>query len=129
MRARILDTVAGLVGEFAEIDLFGVARLTQHVDVGARAEHTLLAARQNHDPHLGMLEADAVERVMQLDIDPEVVRVELQPVAWGKSAFLGDIQGQRGDRAGTREAPVAIAWGLGVEGDHRKFNACFNLRA
>ena len=33
--ARILDAVAGLVGEFAEIDLLRVARLAQHVDVGA----------------------------------------------------------------------------------------------
>ena len=77
MRARILDAVAGLIGEFAEIDLFGVARLTQHVDVGAGAEHALLPAGQNHDPHLGMLEADAVERVVELNIYPEIVGVEL----------------------------------------------------
>ena len=115
MRARILDAVAGLVGEFAEIDLLGVARLAQHVDVGAGAEHALLAARQNDDPHLGMLEADAVERVVELDIDPEVVGVELQPVARGKPGFLRDIQGQGGDRAGAGEAPVAIALGFGVE--------------
>src|SRR5207302_3225591 len=43
---------------------------------------------------------------------------------WGKSASLRDIQGQCGDRTGAGEAPVAIARGFGVEGDHRKFNAC-----
>ena len=125
VRARILDSVAGLVGEFAEIDLFGVARLTQHVNVCARAEHALLAARQNHDPHLGMLEADSVERVIKLDIHPEIVRVELEAVTRGRSGFLRDIQGQCGDRAGAGEAPVTISFGLDVEADHRKFNAGF----
>src|SRR5205085_5737447 len=81
VRTRILDAVPRLIGEFAEIDLFGVARLTQHVNIGAGAEHALLAARQNHDAHLGMLEADAVERVLKLDIYREIVRIELQPVA------------------------------------------------
>src|SRR5580704_16339473 len=125
MRARILDAVACFIGEFAEIDLFGVARLSQHVDVGSRAEHALLAARQNDDSHLGMLEADAVERIMEFHIHAEVVRVELKPVAWGRSGFLRHIQGQCGDRAGAGEAPVAISLGFGAEGDHRKFNAYF----
>src|SRR6202022_5148539 len=100
MRARILDAVAGFIGEFAEIDLFGVARLSQHVDVGSRAEHALLAAGQNHDPHLGMLEADAVERVVEFYIYPEIVRVELKPVAWGKGGFLPPIEGQCGGGTG-----------------------------
>src|SRR3984893_11822430 len=125
MSARILDAVAGFIGEFAEIDLLGVARLSQHVDVGSRAEHALLAARQNHDPHLGMLEADAVERVVEFYIYPEIVRLELQPVAWGRSGFLRHIQGQCGDRPGAGQAPVAISLGFAVEGDHRKFNAYF----
>jgi hypothetical protein len=76
-----------------------------------------------------MLEADAVERIVKLYINPEVVGVELQPVAWGRSGFLRDIQGQCGDRAGAREAPMAIASGFGVEGDHRKFNAYFSFWA
>jgi len=64
MGARILDAVARLVGEFAEIDFLCMARLAQHVDVGAGAEHALSAARQDHDAHFRMLESDAVQRIV-----------------------------------------------------------------
>jgi hypothetical protein len=37
-----------------------------------------------------MLEADAVQRVVKLDVDPEVVRIELQPIVTGKRRFLRD---------------------------------------
>ena len=128
MGARILDAVAGLVGESAEINLFGVARLTQHVNVGAGAEHALLAARDHHHPGFGMLKPDAVERIVEFYIDPEVVRVELQAVTWGEPAFLLDVERQRGHRTVAREAPVSIALGFGVKVDHRKFNACSDSR-
>src|SRR5438132_780664 len=124
MGARILDAVAGLVGESAEINLFGVARLTQHVDVGAGAEHALLAARDHHHPGFGMLKPDAVERIVEFYIDPEVVRVELQAVAWGEPAFLLDVERHRGHRTVARKTPVSIALKFDVKVDHRKFNAC-----
>jgi hypothetical protein len=60
---------------------------------------------------------------VKLGINPEIVRVELQPVALGRSGFLRDIQGQCGDHTGAGEPPVAIALGFGIEADHRKFNA------
>jgi hypothetical protein len=73
MPARILDAVPGLVGELAEIDLPGVTRGSQHVDVGAGAEHALARAGEHHDLHLRMLEPDPVQRIVELDIDAEVV--------------------------------------------------------
>src|SRR5215831_8734263 len=128
MRARILYAVTRLIGEFAEIDLFGMARVTQHVDIGARTEDALLAARDHDDPHFGMLEPDAVKGVVELDIDPEVIGVELQSVTRREPAFLLDVERQRRDRAIAREAPVAISIGFSVECGHRKFNACLPLR-
>ncbi len=68
-RARILDGVAGLVGELAEVNLVDVARACQHADVGAGAKDARLAGAQLHHPHGGMLEPDALERVGKLDID------------------------------------------------------------
>jgi len=118
MGARILDAVARLVGEFAEIDLRSVAGLSEHVDIGAGTEDPLLAARHDHDAHLGMLEADAVQRVRQLDVDAKVVGIELEPVAGEEPGLFRNIQGQRGDRAVTGEAPMAIAEGIAVERDH-----------
>ena len=44
--AGVLDGVAGLVGELAEVDLVGVRRARQHADVGAGAEHPRLARAQ-----------------------------------------------------------------------------------
>ncbi len=52
----------------------------------------------NDDPHRGMLEADPIQRVVQFDVDAEIVGVELQPVAGIEPALFGDIEGQSGDR-------------------------------
>ena len=46
--AGVLDAVAGLVGELAEVHLPRVRRHAQHEDVGAGAEDAVLAARE-HD--------------------------------------------------------------------------------
>ena len=72
-----------------------VARQPKHVDVGARAEHALFRAGDDHALHFGMLEADAVERVVQLDVHAQVVGVELELVAGHDAAVLVDIHGQR----------------------------------
>ncbi|SRR5258708_2879880 len=99
MLTRVLDAVARLVGELAEIDLPGMAGVAEHVDVGARAEHAALAAGDHHAFHLRMLEADAVERVVQLDVDAEVVAVELELIARHQPLVLIYIQSERGNRA------------------------------
>ena len=89
--ARILDAVARLVGELAEVDLVRVGRARQHADVGAGAEHARLARAQQHDLHFRMLEAQPLDRVGQLDIDAEVVGVELELVALEQRALLVDV--------------------------------------
>src|SRR5437762_7949785 len=118
MRARILDAVARLVGELAEVHLPGVARGAEHVDVGARAEHAALAAGEQHALHLGMLEADAVQRVMQLDVHAQVVAVELELVAGHQALVLRYVEHQRGDRPVEGKLPVVVAVRLGFERDH-----------
>jgi hypothetical protein len=40
-----------------------------------------------------VLKADAVDRVVQFDVDAEVVGVELQLVAGRDALFLGDVEG------------------------------------
>jgi len=45
-----------------------------------------------------MLEADALDRVVQFDIDAEVVRIELQLVAVANAAVFGDVDAERRDR-------------------------------
>ncbi|MCY1300993.1 hypothetical protein D9M69_340240 [compost metagenome] len=115
--AGILDGIAGLVGELAEVDLPRVRRLAQHEDVGAGAEDPLARAGQHHGAHLGMLEADALQRVVQFDIDAEVVRIQLERVAGPQAGFLVDVHRQRGDGAIETELPVAVLVGMALERD------------
>ncbi len=113
--ARILDREPGLVGEFAEIDLvLSASPVAKCGDVGAGAED-IVFARTDHDRlHLGMLEAQALHRVGELDIDAEVVGIELELGARKKAARGVDVEGEGGDRAVGREPPMAIARGVGL---------------
>src|SRR5690606_26127888 len=100
--------VAGLVGEFAEVDLPGMARTPQHEDVGARAEDPVLRAGDDDRAHPRMLEPDAIEGIVQLDVHAEVVAVELQLVAGPDSAVFCHFQLQPRDLAVHRETPVPV---------------------
>ena len=78
---RVLDAVAGLVGELTEIHLGGVRCAGEHADVGAGAEDPLLAAGEDDDANLGVFETQPLHGVIELDVDAEVIGVELQLVA------------------------------------------------
>src|SRR5262249_9737412 len=91
VRAGVLDAVARFVGELAEIDFPRVRRETKHVDIGARAENPILAARDDNGTNLGMFETDALKRVVQLDIHAKIVRVQLELVAGAEAAVLRDV--------------------------------------
>ena len=97
--ARILHGVARLVGELAEVDLVGVGGAREHADVGAGAEHAVLAGPEDHDLHLGVLEAQPLHGVGELDVDAQIVGVELQLVAVEQPGVLVDVHDQLGDLA------------------------------
>ena len=115
--AGILDGVAGLVGELAEVDLVRVARAGQHADVGAGAEHAILARAQQHGFHLGMLETQPLHGVGEFDVDAEIVGIQLELVALEQAAVLVDVHRQRGDVAVDRKLPVPVARRIGLEID------------
>jgi hypothetical protein len=106
--ARVLDAVAGFVGELAEIDLVGVGRARQHADIRASAEHARLGRTQQQYLHLRMLETQPLDHVGKLDVNAKVVGVELQLVALEQSALLVDIHEQRRDFAVELELPMPI---------------------
>ena len=64
-----------------------------------------------------MLEAQPLHRVVELDVDAEVVGVELELVAVEQAAGLIDVHDQIGDLAVELDAPVAIARRLGLKID------------
>src|SRR5213594_912667 len=115
LRGGFLHGVARLVGELAEVHLEAVAGLAEHADVGARAEDALLAGGQEDRAHLRVLEAQPLERVVQLDVHAEVVGVELQLVAGSQAAVLLHVHRERRHRPVEGEPPVLVARGLGAE--------------
>ena len=119
--ARILDAVARLVGELAEIDLVGVGRARQHADVGAGAEHPRLARAQQDDLHLRMLEAQPLDGVGELDVDAEVVGIELELVALEQRALLVDVHEQASRR---RRRPRASSGGSATDRSGNRSGSC-----
>ncbi len=64
-----------------------------------------------------MLEANPLQRVVEFDVDAEVVRIQLELVARTDPGVLVDVEGQGRDAPVDREAPMAIDVGRSVEGD------------
>ncbi len=114
---RILHPVARLIGELAEIDLVGMGRAGQHADIGAGAEHPVLARAHHHDLHVRMLETQPLHGVGELDIDAEIVGIELELIAFEQAAVLVDVHGQGRDVAVDGELPMPVALRIGLEID------------
>ena len=108
VRGGVLDAVSRLVGELAEVHLPAVRRGGEHADVRPGAEDLRLAAGDDDGAHLGMLEAQPLHRVVQLDVHAEVVGVQLQLVARHQAALLVDVHRQGGDRPVGRQPPVLV---------------------
>ena len=104
----VLDGAARLVRELAEVDLEGVRRGAEHVDVRARAEDARLQAGDDDGAHLRVLEAQALHGVGQLDVHAEVVAVELQLVALAQRLVLLHVHRERGDGPVNRQLPVLV---------------------
>ena len=96
-------------------------RFGERTDIGAGAKHVVFAGADDDGAHLGVLEAQALHGVGELDIDTEIVRIELQFGARVEAASRIDIEGQGRDRAVDRQFPVAITrWvGAEIDGCHR----------
>ncbi len=60
-------------------------------------------------------EAQALDRVGELDVDPEIVGVELERIAGNQSALFADVHRQRRDLALDVELPVTVAGWIGLE--------------
>ena len=95
-----------------------VRRAAQHHDVGAGAEDALLQRRDDDGVDLGVLEAEALDGVGELDVDAEVVGVQLQLVVRRQAGVLADVHRERGDRAVEGQLPVLVAVGVGFKSDH-----------
>ena len=91
----------------------------EHADVGTGAEHARLGRAQHHDLDLGVLEAQPLHGVGELDVDAEIIGIQLELVALEQAAILVDIHGKRRHLAVDRQLPMTIAGGIGLEIDER----------
>ena len=66
-----------------------------------------------------MLEANALQSIVELDVDPQVIGVELQPIARHQAAFFIDVHRQRGNRTVESQVPMHIAIRVPIEQDRR----------
>ena len=71
----------------------------------------------------GVLEAQALHRVVELDVDAEVVRVELELVVVTQPTGRIDLHRERGDRSVDGETPVAVGVRAGAEVDQFRLDA------
>jgi hypothetical protein len=95
----------------------GVGRSGQHADVGAGAEHAILARAHDHDLHTGMLEAQPLHRVGQFDVDAEIVGIQLELITFEQPAVLIDVHGQRRDIAVDIQLPMPVVLRIGLKID------------
>ncbi len=116
---HLLDAVAGLVRELAEADLVGMRGGGEHLDVGTGTEELVEPAGDDDRLDRRMLEAQSLQRVVQLDVDAEVVGVELQLVVVTQPTVRIDRHGERRDRPVDLELPVPVTGGLGLEAEAR----------
>src|SRR5690606_12927140 len=72
---------------------------------------------------LRVLEAQPLDRVLQLEVDAEVVAVQLQLVARPERVGRVDLQREAGDGTVDPELPVPVAVRVGLELDHRDTTA------
>ena len=95
--AGVFDSVARFIGEFAEVDFPGVGAEAEHVNVCAGAEDAIFCAGDDDGANFGMLEADALERIVEFDVYAEIVGVEFEFVAGAEAAVFGDVHGEGSD--------------------------------
>ena len=100
----------------------------EHEDVGAGAEDARLEAGEHDRVHFGMLEAQALQRVGELDVDAEVVRIELQLVVVRPQARVFAARPSRASRRARRRSASSACTGRGIdfEGDGRRSGSLFH---
>lgn len=97
-----------------------MATRVEHVDVGTSAEHFLRITRDYNATHTWVLEGDALDRIIQLDVDAEVIRVQLELVVLEQATRAIDVHGKACDVAVYRQVPVAIVTGRGLKSQGRQ---------
>ena len=74
-----------------------------------------------------MFEAQALDGVVQFNIDTEIIGIQLQLIARAETACRIDIEQQSGDRAVQCKPPMAVALRCGAKIDHAHGSGALTL--
>ena len=85
------------------------------MDVGAGAEDPVPVGGQDDTPDFRVLEAEALDSVVQLDVHAQIVGIELELVAWLQRMVFLDRHGQPCEASLEGELPVEVPARLGLE--------------
>ena len=81
------------------------------------APDPVLARCDDNGTDFRMTEPQTLGGVIQFDIDPEVIGIQFQVIAWNQPALFVDIHGQGRDVAVDIDLPVFVLPGFGSEID------------
>ena len=96
MAAGVFDAVAGFVGELTKVDFPSVGGESQHKDIGTGTKDAVFQTGDDNTFDFRVLEADALQGVMQFNVHAQVIGVELEFVARTDTSILVDIELQGG---------------------------------
>jgi hypothetical protein len=74
-------------------------------------------APADHHPNLRMFKPDSLQRIVQLDVDAEVVRVELQSIPGAQATGFIDVHGQCRDGIIDGQSPMPVSRWIGLKID------------
>ena len=92
MAAGVFNAVAGFIGELTKVNLPSVGGKPQHKDIGARTKNAVFQTGDDNAFNFRVLEADALQSVMQLDVHAQVIGVEFEFVARTDTGVFVDIE-------------------------------------
>ena len=96
-----------------------MGRLTKHADIGTGTKHLRVIGTEDDTADFGMFKPQTLDRVIQLDIDTEIVGVQFQLIAGLQRRVFGDCHRQTRDITVYRQIPVLVLIRAGGEIDPR----------
>ena len=94
-----------------------MGRQTQHVNVGTRTPDFFFAAFKHHHLDAWVLKPDAVDRIMQFNVNTQVVAVQFELVARLDATVFIDVKFEFGYIAFNTQSPVLVLGWVGGKAD------------
>ena len=112
MAAGVFNAVAGFIGELTKVNLPSVGGKPQHKDIGARTKNAVFQTGDDNAFDFRVLEADALQCVMQFNVYAQVVGVEFEFVSRSNASVFVDIELQSGGFAFVFDRPMLVLAGV-----------------